>query len=409
MRSRAPRRQVVEWVAGVLALPVQVQQPRPFTPEIMVLMEAPSGYLLSQTLLDPAVPKGPQQATLLRSTLAKSDAIAPTRLRVNDSTLAEVLRSASPKLDVVVAPTPELAQVAASLAQHFSGHEYTVPFNSYLASGVSPRTLGELFAAAGDLFDMAPWQIALDCDTIRIDMPSRGFVGMCASILGAAEEVYGVLLFKSQRDFDDFGKLATQRRKKKTPIEILSLTFAEEARLPPALRREIKLGKWRVAGRGVYPVIECMSTSGESRPLSESECAFFADALGCLLVFIAENQTVFVDELFLPASMTFESHGGAQVIVTAPYDAFEEIEAATNSPGEALPAKIRQLKFDHYAAWLDEKVPALGGKTPREAARTKAGRKRVTALLDQFVTEEARLPPAERFDFTALRQALGLA
>ena len=38
----------------------------------------------------------------------------------------------------------------------------------------------------------------------------------------------------------------------------------------------------------------------------------------------------------------------------------------------------------HWEAWLDTRVPALGNKTPRQAARTASGRERLEALLAEF-------------------------
>jgi len=50
----------------------------------------------------------------------------------------------------------------------------------------------------------------------------------------------------------------------------------------------------------------------------------------------------------------------------------------------ALPevqAQLRGMMARHYEAWVDEKLPALQGKTPREAVRTAAGREKVEALI----------------------------
>ncbi len=42
---------------------------------------------------------------------------------------------------------------------------------------------------------------------------------------------------------------------------------------------------------------------------------------------------------------------------------------------------LDELFHRHYATWLDEKIPVLGGRTPRHAARLKTQRARVVALL----------------------------
>jgi hypothetical protein len=40
----------------------------------------------------------------------------------------------------------------------------------------------------------------------------------------------------------------------------------------------------------------------------------------------------------------------------------------------------RMVAF-HWEGWVDEKIPALGGKTPRQAVKTTEGRESVEALL----------------------------
>jgi SEC-C motif len=66
------------------------------------------------------------------------------------------------------------------------------------------------------------------------------------------------------------------------------------------------------------------------------------------------------------------------------------------------------FKRRHYQEWADQSVPALQGKTPREAIRTAQGREAVDALLKHFEHHEQRSPPDVRFDFNDMRRDLGL-
>ena len=72
-------------------------------------------------------------------------------------------------------------------------------------------------------------------------------------------------------------------------------------------------------------------------------------------------------------------------------------------PPEMPPPEAQQLvlefKRSHYAGWLDEALPGLGGKSLREAARSRAGRGAVDVLLKETETLEQRPPPGERSDF----------
>ena len=81
-------------------------------------------------------------------------------------------------------------------------------------------------------------------------------------------------------------------------------------------------------------------------------------------------------------------------------------EPADELPQEERSQWVRELKERHYADWLDQ--PALDGKTPRAAARTKRGRAQVDLLLRQLEHLESRLPAAQRFNVSGLRTRLGL-
>jgi hypothetical protein len=82
-------------------------------------------------------------------------------------------------------------------------------------------------------------------------------------------------------------------------------------------------------------------------------------------------------------------------------------------PAEPPPAEVlevmRRLQTEHYRRWLDESIPALGGLTPREAARRKgAPRRELDVLLAEMEHGEAGRPEAGRVDVAGLRRELGL-
>lgn len=81
-----------------------------------------------------------------------------------------------------------------------------------------------------------------------------------------------------------------------------------------------------------------------------------------------------------------------------------EPRPATIDP--ALAAAEAELRRRHLEDWLTEKVPALGGTTPRQAARTPAGRERLDALLVAFRRGPGRYSDG---DIAYLRSALKLA
>ena len=73
-----------------------------------------------------------------------------------------------------------------------------------------------------------------------------------------------------------------------------------------------------------------------------------------------------------------------------------------------LVALVAQSKAKHYSTWIDTPLPALEGRTPREAVRSSLGRKLTDVLLKEMEWREARQPKGERFDFSEIRGQLGL-
>ncbi|MHB1871662.1 MAG: MbcA/ParS/Xre antitoxin family protein [Steroidobacteraceae bacterium] len=72
-------------------------------------------------------------------------------------------------------------------------------------------------------------------------------------------------------------------------------------------------------------------------------------------------------------------------------------------------AKINEMISGHHERWVDEKIPALGGRTPLEAMQTSGGRERVETLLIDMERRSTRIsgaPDAEMF--RRLRERLGL-
>jgi hypothetical protein len=62
-----------------------------------------------------------------------------------------------------------------------------------------------------------------------------------------------------------------------------------------------------------------------------------------------------------------------------------------------------------WDAWIDTKVPALGNRTPRQAAKTPKGRERLEALLSDFARSAEQRSSTFEPDLGDLRRRLGLA
>jgi hypothetical protein len=69
---------------------------------------------------------------------------------------------------------------------------------------------------------------------------------------------------------------------------------------------------------------------------------------------------------------------------------------------------VLEFKQRHYADWPDQPIPALNGRTPREAVRTADGREAVDLLLKDMENREQREGGGAAFDFSGLRRELRL-
>lgn len=85
--------------------------------------------------------------------------------------------------------------------------------------------------------------------------------------------------------------------------------------------------------------------------------------------------------------------------------------APVELPPEQLGEIIAQALRNSYANWADEPIPALGGRTPRQAITTPAGLERVKGLLRQYEAgeaEQARAQGRSEVSFQFLWDALGI-
>jgi hypothetical protein len=80
-----------------------------------------------------------------------------------------------------------------------------------------------------------------------------------------------------------------------------------------------------------------------------------------------------------------------------------------DAPG--MDAIVRHYKDTHYRRVLDEPVPMLGDRTPRQCARTKAGRVRLVRWLKELENGELHAAGATgggAYDFVWLWEELGV-
>lgn len=102
--------------------------------------------------------------------------------------------------------------------------------------------------------------------------------------------------------------------------------------------------------------------------------------------------------------------------VKDPYEVLPSMSAEKKAKSvPRLPKEIEQQLYnkfmrEHMTKWLDEKIPALDNKMPRECVKSKAGKEKVINLLKSFEnTEERKRKNGEpHYDLTWVWQELNL-
>lgn len=100
-------------------------------------------------------------------------------------------------------------------------------------------------------------------------------------------------------------------------------------------------------------------------------------------------------------------------------DAFQAVrhmdDAHKQTAGDEIPGEIEQELYDqfmrrHYEKWVDEQIPALNNKTPLEAVKTPAGRKKVIDLLKgiENLEEQKKRSGETHSDISWLWERLGI-
>jgi hypothetical protein len=91
---------------------------------------------------------------------------------------------------------------------------------------------------------------------------------------------------------------------------------------------------------------------------------------------------------------------------SGPSEAGLDLDPETNS------LLLREVKDRHYQTTLEQPIPALDGRSPRHAARSKAGREKLVAWLKYLENQDARLAKESGelpYDFGWMWEELGIA
>lgn len=107
--------------------------------------------------------------------------------------------------------------------------------------------------------------------------------------------------------------------------------------------------------------------------------------------------------------------GEPEVAIKSVEDVMAEKRDVPSPPRRAVSKRVerevtQRFLDTHYRNWLDDKIPALDGKSPREAARDFEGREQLVALLKELENREARrgIDTGASYDARWLWRELGI-
>ncbi len=328
MAARRTTAAGTEWVGGIVAMPAYVTgEGEPYRPQMLLWM-IPGGPVLGTTMEKAADALLETASERLRSAIEAPmvpGAQPPARVRVASPELADALRSTGATPEIVCAPTPELDDVVASMRQHLAGDAETE--QSYLGSDVGPDAVAAFFRAAAALYRAKPWMaIPDDTSILALTVEKLGVRDAVVSVIGQMGESHGAIVFGSLDDFHAFLDAADAIERGRTPSmpPHVSLNFERGADMTAALRKEIALHRWEVAGPGAYPWLLAVDEDVVARPPTSKEVTL-GEALALALAQVVgereELAAAFAGGEPMIRTLSVRTHAGyLEVELRAPYE-----------------------------------------------------------------------------------------
>jgi hypothetical protein len=334
----------VEWVGGVTSMPACVTgEGAPYRPEALFWLDHDGAVLGSTVARAGELVAAASES--LKSTIRAprvGRARAPTRVRVASEQLAAAIRSGHPGLDVVCAPTPEVAEIVEALRD--SKGPFAELERSYLSAETDAEAVASFFRAAAGLFRARPWEWVPDDECVfSVTIERLRLRDAALSIVGQLGESLGFILFSGRDDFEAYldAAAAIELGEKPDMPPHLVLTFDRGAELGDTLCKEVDQHCWEVASADAYPWLLAVDEDLLGRAPTGRELAI-AEAISFALPGVLAEQgalhAAWTEGAPVSRTVTVRSHAGElEVTLRAPYS-----QAPRLSPSEIL-ARLREL------------------------------------------------------------------
>ena len=276
---RGDRSSGKEWVGGIFATTVEIEEHPGAHPDVLVWIERPVGTIVGA---EPRLPGNPDThlgTVLLRCMEAPATGAPrrPASIRVASADLAAEVRSViGDSIPVQVAPTPEIDD-----AQRHLEPLLDEPGDGGLFGSVGPLeedlpepVIAEFFRALAAMARVRPWAVMYDC-LLRLDVPDLDVDGACVNLIDASQGC-GMLIFPSlEAQISIEANWGGDHPDLPPGADLgsgwLALAFASRDEVPALMREEIDRCGWKVAGRRWYPVVQSFDRFGMPIGVTEGD------------------------------------------------------------------------------------------------------------------------------------------
>lgn len=371
-----------EWIGGVVEVKAPGPQGTTFEVEVLVWLELDTGLLVGQETGERGTTVAQAGEVLRRVMLSPlvGPPRTPSRIRVAPADLAQVLMASHPELEILRAPTPELAELAEAMKEDLGrgdeGDEGpSLP--GYLEAGLEPAAIRSFFGAAAFFARAKPLQrIPEPASWFSVDVPAFERNDRLVLMTGREEASPGLIFLDSPADLDRYIG-ACEAEASEAQLEYpphMIFAFRERDLLSPDEEQALVQHRWPLADDRSYPQLIGLSSHLEPRAVDAAELAY-AEVLLLALTQLAGDRSAEkawqakeqVERSISVASAT----GTVEVIIRSPADDPGEVtvEAVLDALFELeSEAEEEEPDLEAYAE-LEEELLALFLESPEAEGR----------------------------------------
>jgi len=253
------------WVLGRRNAPFLVEKPKPFRPEMLLLIDVGANWMVAAEAVEPRLPAeavaqwaGPKIESGVTVRVETEEVAAALRARLGE------------RADVVVAPTPEVDDAIDSFEEFSERTRAQSPPDHDWADDVPRAAKSGFYEAAAGFEGLEPWRAASDSHVLAFDAPDLVWTGAVAAVMGNAGESFGLTLFRSLGDYVRFVRLAddpSARRRPGAGVPLLAIHLDHPRALPGGkkLVAEARAHGFVPGPSGRYPFI--LKSTGDNVPI----------------------------------------------------------------------------------------------------------------------------------------------